>query len=35
MGLVRGGRAGFEIIERRAVLALDQLRPHGRVSILL
>jgi 3-phenylpropionate/cinnamic acid dioxygenase small subunit len=33
--LVRGGRAGFEIIERKAVLAMEQLRPHGRVSILL
>ena len=33
--LVRGGKAGFEIVERRAVLAMQQLRPHGRVSILL
>lgn len=33
--LVRGGRAGFEIIERKAVLAMEQLRPHGRLSILL
>jgi 3-phenylpropionate/cinnamic acid dioxygenase small subunit len=33
--LVRGGRAGFEIVERKAVLAMEQLRPHGRVSILL
>jgi p-cumate 2,3-dioxygenase beta subunit len=33
--LVRGGRAGFEIVERKAVLAMQQLRPHGRVSILL
>jgi p-cumate 2,3-dioxygenase beta subunit len=33
--LVRGGRAGFEIVERTAVLAMEQLRPHGRVSILL
>ena len=35
MILVRGGRAGFEIVERKAVLAMEQLRPHGRVSILL
>ena len=33
--LVRGGRAGFEIRRRRSVLALEQLRPHGRLSILL
>jgi p-cumate 2,3-dioxygenase beta subunit len=33
--LVRGGGAGFEIVERRAVLAMEQLRPHGRLSILL
>jgi p-cumate 2,3-dioxygenase beta subunit len=33
--LVRGGRAGFEIVERKAVLAMEQLRPHGRLSILL
>jgi p-cumate 2,3-dioxygenase subunit beta len=33
--LVRGGRAGFEIVERTAVLAMEQLRPHGRLSILL
>ncbi|MGE3356639.1 MAG: aromatic-ring-hydroxylating dioxygenase subunit beta [Acidimicrobiia bacterium] len=33
--LVRGGHAGFEIRHRRATLALAQLRPHGRVSILL
>jgi p-cumate 2,3-dioxygenase beta subunit len=33
--LVRGGPAGFEIVERKAVLAMEQLRPHGRVSILL
>ena len=33
--LVRGGRAGFEIVERVAVLALEQLRPHGRMSVLL
>lgn len=33
--LVRGGRAGFEIVVRKAVLAMEQLRPHGRVSVLL
>jgi p-cumate 2,3-dioxygenase beta subunit len=33
--LVRGGRAGFEIVERKAVLAMEQLRPHGRLSVLL
>jgi p-cumate 2,3-dioxygenase beta subunit len=33
--LVRGGVAGFEIVERRAVLAMQQFRPHGRLSILL
>jgi 3-phenylpropionate/cinnamic acid dioxygenase small subunit len=33
--LVRGGGAGFEIVERKAVLAMEQLRPHGRLSILL
>jgi p-cumate 2,3-dioxygenase subunit beta len=33
--LVRGGHAGFEIAERKAVLAMEQLRPHGRLSILL
>jgi p-cumate 2,3-dioxygenase subunit beta len=33
--LVRGGNARFEIVERKAVLAMQQLRPHGRVSILL
>jgi p-cumate 2,3-dioxygenase subunit beta len=33
--LARGGPAGFEIVERTAVLAMEQLRPHGRVSILL
>src|SRR6202012_5874385 len=33
--LVRGGRFGFQIVERKAVLAMEQLRPHGRVSILL
>jgi p-cumate 2,3-dioxygenase subunit beta len=33
--LVRGGRAGFEIRHRTSVLALEQLRPHGRVSLIL
>ena len=33
--LVRGGHAGFEIRSRRSTLALAQLRPHGRVSIIL
>lgn len=33
--LVRGGANGFEITERVAVLAMEQLRPHGRLSILL
>jgi len=35
MHLVRGGRAGFEIRYRRSVLSLEELRPHGRVSIIL
>lgn len=33
--LVPGGPAGFTIRLRRAVLALDMLRPQGRLSILL
>jgi len=33
--MVRGGANGFEINERVAVLAMDQLRPHGRLGILL
>ncbi len=33
--LQRGGPAGFEIAHRRATLALAQLRPQGRVSIIL
>ncbi len=33
--LVRGGHAGFEIRSRRSTLALAQLRPHGRVSVIL
>ena len=35
MELVRGGPAGFEFMLRRAILALEELRPHGRVSIIL
>lgn len=35
MHLVRGGRAGFEITFRRSVLSMEELRPHGRVSIIL
>ncbi|MDH4147020.1 MAG: aromatic-ring-hydroxylating dioxygenase subunit beta [Acidimicrobiia bacterium] len=30
-----GGEAGFRIRMRKAVLALEELRPHGRVSIIL
>ena len=33
--LARGGASGFEITDRVAVLAMEQLRPHGRLSILL
>ena len=33
--LLRGGHAGFEIRYRRSTLALAQLRPHGRVSVIL
>lgn len=33
--LVRGGHAGFEIKLRRSTLALAQLRPQGRVSVIL
>lgn len=33
--LLRGGHAGFEIKYRRSTLALAQLRPHGRVSVIL
>ena len=33
--LLRGGHAGFEIRHRRSTLALAQLRPHGRVSVIL
>jgi p-cumate 2,3-dioxygenase beta subunit len=35
MTLVPGGPAGFEIRHRRATLALAELRPQGRVSIIL
>jgi p-cumate 2,3-dioxygenase subunit beta len=35
MTLVRGGEAGFEIKLRRSTLSLAQLRPHGRVSVIL
>lgn len=35
MTLLRGGHAGFEIKYRRSTLALAQLRPHGRVSVIL
>ncbi|MEZ5226293.1 MAG: aromatic-ring-hydroxylating dioxygenase subunit beta [Acidimicrobiales bacterium] len=33
--LQRSGANGFEISDRLAVLAMEQLRPHGRLSILL
>ncbi|MFT7599201.1 MAG: p-cumate 2,3-dioxygenase beta subunit [Acidimicrobiales bacterium] len=33
--LLRGGAAGFEIRKRVAILAMEELRPHGRLSILL
>ena len=35
MRLVRGGSAGFEIQARRSTLSLAQLRPQGRVSVIL
>jgi p-cumate 2,3-dioxygenase subunit beta len=35
LGLVRDDHGGLRIRYRRAVLALEQLRPHGRVSIIL
>jgi p-cumate 2,3-dioxygenase subunit beta len=35
MRLLRGGEAGFEIQLRRSTLAMAQLRPHGRVSVIL
>lgn len=33
--LRRGGAAGFQILRRSAVLDLEALRPHGKVSIIL
>lgn len=33
--LERGGGAGFRYVSRKAVLDLDALRPHGKVSIIL
>ncbi len=33
--LVEGGPAGFQIRSRRALLSLEELRPHGRVSFIL
>jgi p-cumate 2,3-dioxygenase subunit beta len=33
--LEAGGPAGFRIRTRKAILALEELRPHGRVSIIL
>ncbi len=33
--LFRGGSAGFEIQSRRSTLSLAQLRPQGRVSVIL
>jgi p-cumate 2,3-dioxygenase subunit beta len=35
MLLEAGGEAGFRIRMRKAVLALEELRPHGRISIIL
>lgn len=35
MLLEAGGPAGFRIRTRKAVLALEELRPHGRVSFIL
>ena len=35
MRLLRGGMAGFEIQSRRSTLSMAQLRPHGRVSVIL
>lgn len=29
------GRGGFRFVERKAVLDLDALRPHGKVSVIL
>ncbi|MGF1598573.1 MAG: aromatic-ring-hydroxylating dioxygenase subunit beta [Acidimicrobiales bacterium] len=33
--LEAGGPAGFRIRTRKAILALEELRPHGRVSFIL
>jgi p-cumate 2,3-dioxygenase beta subunit len=33
--LLRSADGGFLIRERRAVLAMEELRPHGRLSIIL
>jgi p-cumate 2,3-dioxygenase beta subunit len=33
--LISGGVAGFEFKERKAILSMETLRPHGRVSIIL
>lgn len=33
--LEQGGPAGFKIRSRKAILALEELRPHGRVSFIL
>lgn len=35
MVLEAGGPSGFRIRTRKAVLALEELRPHGRVSFIL
>lgn len=35
MILEEGGPAAFRIRQRKAVLSLEQLRPHGRVSFIL
>ena len=35
MRLLRGGSAGFEIQSRRSTLSMAQLRPQGRVSVIL
>jgi p-cumate 2,3-dioxygenase beta subunit len=33
--LERGGPAGFRLRTRKAILSLEELRPHGRVSFIL
>ena len=35
MTLVPGGDLGFRIRSRRSTLALERLRPHGRVTVIL